>query len=297
MVLRIAKFFTIICVALTVAQPHLYSQTQPGQPLTVRVESPTAEKSGTTETLKAVSELISALAWPAVFVILLVTQRRTLTRLLESLVELVRSSHHIKVGDLIDVEVDRSARQAEQQSDPASGVSFTQVEAASRVTTLVGQSELPTVRAKMLEFAREYEATRSSMASGPERTRTMNAIVAKMRTLALAAKPLLREFSLDENSPGTRLAAISILELSPDPSYVDWLVARMSIEQPFVLFHSSLALLAIARNCVPADRDRVRDRIERALAVVRSFKGGRPDTNTVENLQTALSELGRVPNV
>jgi hypothetical protein len=297
MLLRILTFAMLVWAAADATQPYLLAQAQPGQPLTIRLETPATQKSGFTETLKAVSELLGAVAWPLVFAILLLTQRRALTRLLESLIELVRSSHHIKVGDLIDIEVDRSARQAEQQPEPEGGVSPTQVEAASRVTTLVGPSELPTVRAKMLEFAREYEATRSSMAPSLQRTRTMDAIVAKMRTLALAAKPLLREFSLVENSPGTRLAAISILELSPDPSYVDWLVARMGMEQPFILFHASLALLAIARNCDPASRSQVKDRIEKALAVVEGFKGGEPDSNTVETLQAALTELGRPSNV
>lgn len=35
----------------------------------------------------------------------------------------------------------------------------------------------------------------------------MNAIVAKMRTLEIAAAPLLHAFASDENSPGKRLAA------------------------------------------------------------------------------------------
>jgi hypothetical protein len=190
MVLRIAMF---LCVVATFGQPQVPAQTQSGQPLTIRLEAPSAEKSGAIETLKAVSELLGAVAWPVVFAILLVTQRRGLTRLLESLIELVRSSHHIKVGDLIDFEVDRSAKQAEQ-SGPSRDVPPTQVEAAGRVTTLVGESDLPTVRAKMLEFAREYEATRSSMAPGPQRTRTMNGIVAKMRTLALGPNRSLSSF-------------------------------------------------------------------------------------------------------
>jgi hypothetical protein len=128
MVPRIALF---ICVAAALGQPLALSQAQSNQPLTVRLEAPSAEKAGVAETLKAVSALVSAIAWPAVFAVLLITQRSALTRLLESLVEVLRSSHHIKVADLLEVEVDRSARQAEA-SEPSREVSPTQVDDAGR---------------------------------------------------------------------------------------------------------------------------------------------------------------------
>jgi hypothetical protein len=243
--------------------------------------------------LKVFTELFGVAAWPIVFITLLITQRKTLTRLLEASVVLVQSSTRIKIGDLIDLEVDRSAEEAEQRSARTKKeVPPEEIAAAERVSRLVTNSELPDVRSRMLEFAREYEATRSNMKPGAIRTREMNEIVAKMRTIALAAKPLLDEFVRDDASPGARLAAITILQLNPRLEFVSWLAERMSSEQPFVFFHASVALLATARSYGSFANDLLRSAIQEALRVVTSFKGGPPDQNTIDVLKTALSELG-----
>ena len=119
----------------------------------------------------------------------------------------------------------------------------------------------------------------------------MNAIVAKMRTLAIAAQPLLEEFSKANGSSGNRLVAIVILQLSPAMEYVSWLVSRMQEEQPFVFFHASLALLATTRSYGLRFQTQLETALENALQIMMSFKGGSPDQNTLETLQTALSEL------
>jgi len=248
-----------------------------------------------TEYVGAFSELARALAWPLLFGMLVVTQRRPLGRLLEALVELVQHSHHIKVGDMIDVEVDRSAKEAEKRETPAVEVTPSEIEAATRVGRMTESSDLSTIRARMLEFAREYEATRSNMKPSPTRTRAMNAIVAKMRTLGIAATPLLRELAYDNTSPGKRLAALAILQLAPDLTYLDWIVERMGTEQPFILFHASLVLLAMVRSYGVQSRQELAAAVARSLNVVKSFSGGPPDHNTVDTLILAQSELGVEP--
>ena len=280
--------------ALAPAQQSQQPEPNSDRVLTVRLEAARTEgqQSRVVETMKAVAELFGSLAWPSVFGILLVTQRKALSRILEALVALVQSSTRIKFGDLIDVEVDRTAREAEQQQTPSREVPTEELEAASRLGRFVTEAELPTVREKMLEFAREYEATRSNMKPGPDRTRVMNSIVAKMRTLAIAATPLLAEFAAWKDSPGARLAAIAILQLSPKLEYLGWLVERMQNEQPFVFFHASVALLAMTRRFGAVAGDNLKAAINRALNTVRSFKGGPPDQNTIDTLELALSELG-----
>ncbi len=243
------------------------------------------------EYVSVVSDLLKAMAWPLIFGILVVTQRRPLGRLLEALIELVQHSNHIKLGDMIDVEVDRSAKEAEERKVPAIEVTPNEIEAAARVGRMAESSDFSTIRARMLEFAREYEATRSSMKPGPDRTRAMNAIVAKMRTLGIAATPLLRELAYDKNSPGKRLAALAILQLAPDLAYVDWIVERMSHEQPFLLFHASLVLLAMVRSYGAQSRKELDSALKRSLDVVQSFSGGPPDRNTINTLQLAQNEL------
>ena len=247
------------------------------------------------EYVGAVSELAKAVAWPLIFGILVVTQRLPLGRLLEALIELVQHSKHVKFGDMIDVEVDRSAREAEQSAAPAAEVAPKEIEAAARVGRMTESSDLSTIRARMLEFAHEYEATRSNMKPGPDRTRAMNAIVAKMRTLGIAAMPLLRELAYDRNSPGKRLAALAVLQLAPDLTYVDWIVERMSHEQPFLLFHASLVLLAMVRSYGARSRKELEAALQRSLDAVQSFSGGPPDRTTIATLELAQTELAGSP--
>jgi hypothetical protein len=196
---------------------------------------------------------------------------------------------------MIDVEVDRSAKEAEKREVLAVEVTPNELEAATRVGRMAESLDLSTIRARMLEFAREYEATRSSMKPGSARTRAMNAIVAKMRTLGIAATPLLRDLAYDKTSPGKRLAALAILQLAPDLTYLDWIVERMSNEQPFILFHANLVLLAMVRSYGAQSRQELGTAVNRSLDVVRSFPGGPPDRNTVDTLQLAQAELGLAP--
>ncbi len=272
-----------------VTQPQ---QDPAGGTVILRLQNDTQKspQSNSAEMLKSFSELAGALAWPTVFVVLLVTQRRVLTQILSSLVDIIGKSTRLKLGELIDVEVDRSAKQAEQSPRPEREVPPQEREAAARIDKLVGGAELSVVRQRMLEFAREYEATRSNLKPGSARTRVMNAIVAKMRTLAIAARPFLAEFAKSDSSPGTRLAAIAILQLVPSLEYVSWLIDRMAVEQPFVFFHASLALLATVRSYGSRHEAELRPALERALDTVNSFKGGAPDLNTLETLKEALSD-------
>jgi hypothetical protein len=294
----LAGLLTLFSAAAQVPQidPQAARATNQGT-LTIKVDAPPQKPSTSpiAEYVSVFSELVRAAAWPLLFGILVITQRRPLGRLLEALIELVQHSNHIKLGDMIDVEVDRSAKEAQNREVPAVEVTPNEIEAAARVGRIAESSDLSTIRARMLEFAREYEATRSNMKPSPDRTRAMNAIVAKMRTLGIAATPLLREFAHDKSSPGKRLAALAILELAPDLNYLGWIVERMSNEQPFILFHASLVLLAMVRSYGTQSRQELGTAVNRSLDVVKSFSGGPPDRNTVDILQLALTELGSTP--
>jgi len=288
----VSIFFASFAAAPVSQVTQQPSRTSEERPIVIRLDTP-SQRPPTQPFLEYVStaaELAKAVAWPLIFGILIVTQRRPLGRLFEALIELIQHSKHVKFGDMIDVEVDRSAREAEQRATPASEVAPNEIEAAARVGRMAESSDLPAIRARMLEFAHEYEATRSNMKPGPERTRAMNAIVAKMRTLGIAAMSLLREFAADKSSPGKRLAALSILELAPDLAYVNWIVERMTQEQPFLLFHASLVLLAMVRSNGARSRKDLDAALTRSLDIVQ-FSGGPPDRNTIDTLQLAKREL------
>ena len=93
-----------------------------------------------------------------------------------------------------------------------------------------------------------------------------------------------------DNSPGRRLAAICILQLKPELRTLPWLVDRMRVEQPFVFFHASVALLNAARRFGQSNRESVSGALGSALKQVQGF-GEKADANTVRLLTLALSEL------
>ena len=200
------------------------------------------------------------------------------------------------VGDRVDVSALQRSGKAAQV---AATISSTEVSAATGVRSLLEAAPTSTLRkaaegaikARMLGFAQEYETTRASMHAGPERTRAMNAVVAKMRALALAADLFLDEFMNASSSPGRRLAAICILQLKPEMRAVPWLVERMRQEQPFVFFHASVALLNTARRFGLSEHPALSTALRSALAQVQSF-GPNADANTVRLLTLAISELG-----
>ena len=143
----------------------------------------------------------------------------------------------------------------------------------------------------MIDLAHEYESTRATMPSGKDRTGAMNAIVARMRTLAIAAKPSLKEFSENRTSPGTRLCAIVILQISPDRRYIEWLGQRFQEETPFIFYQTSVALLQAVHDIGPQNREQLSRVLTSAIGVLESFRGGVPDQNSLNVLKSAQSTL------
>ena len=253
--------------------------------------------------------ILSAIAWPALVGVVLCWFRRPIEKLVATAVGIAASSSKVKIWQ---VEFDRDVQQQLETSasDALSrqpGISEQQigspippaeVKAATRVRSLMDEappgsirSEIQeTIRQRMFGFAKEYESTRAAMHAGADRTRAMNAIAAKMRTLALAADPFLEELANDRDSPGRRLAAICILQLVPNCDWIPWLTDRMGAEQPFIFFHASVALLNTVRQYGAQQRGALETAVTRALDQVNSF-GEHSDKNTIRSLTLALSEL------
>jgi hypothetical protein len=259
--------------------------------------------------LTGIAAILSATVWPLLVAVVLYWFRRPIENLVATAVGIAATSSKVKIWQ---IEFDRDVQQqlestAHEALSRAPSVSEQQigspipqeeVQAAARVRSLVDEAPpgsirreiQESIRQRMLGFAKEYESTRAAMRAGPERTRAMNAVAAKMRTLALAADPFLEELAGDHDSPGRRLAAICILQLAPNLDWVPWLADRMGTEQPFVFFHASVALLSAVRKYGPLQQQALRAAVERALAQVNSF-GDHCDKNTVRSLTLALSEL------
>ena len=260
--------------------------------------------------LSGIAAILSAIAWPLLIAAVLFWFRRQVRQFVTAAVAIAETASKVRIWQ---VEFDRDVKQELAQTETSALAHMThytipeellgtpipksEIQAATRVRSLLAEAPDGSVRAVVLEsirqrlydFAQEYETTRANMPASPERTRAMNAVAAKMRTLALAADPFLDELH-SSDSPGRRLAAICILELAPDMNYVDWLAQRMASDQPFLFFHASVALLSAVRKYGQLQRAKLQSAIEKALKTVEGYGEAR-DANTIRTLTLALSEL------
>ena len=189
--------------------------------------------------------------------------------------------------------VNQAAQRAIEVNPQAGrGPSTEMIEAAQEVGQLALRTDLAVIRRQIADLAQEYESSRANMASGPERTRRMELIITKMRTLAFAGYPLLPELT-SSASPGQRLAAIATLQVKPDPTYLRWLAERIGVEQPFIAYHAAIALLYAARALNPSYYPELQHLTsaakERLIKILGSEKAAEADTFVT--LEAAEKEL------
>jgi hypothetical protein len=155
------------------------------------------------------------------------------------------------------------------RDDPNAGnkaPSSREVAVAMQIRRTASEGNSWVVRRQMIDLAREYEQIRKETYSSA-RTRRLEVVVTKMRALAFAAAPLVGELT-QSPSEGERLAAIAILQMTPDPSYFDWLASRFGQEAAFAEYHAGVALLAAAQS-QPVDRP-IRERLIAAIDLARA---------------------------
>ena len=236
------------------------------------------------EFLKALASLISAVAWPLLLGIVLWFARNELVSLIRSIESLTFPGGGLNFRK----EVNKVIQETQLEETTKSRLpTEQQFKAAEQIGRLARRTDLSAVRDQLSTFAAEYERIRATMESGNERTHRMEVVAAKMRTLAIAALPLLEELSTS-HSPGHRLAAIAILQVTPDPRFIDWLAERFARETPFVSYHAGVALLTAARM----SSDEIRPKILAAVRCAKEFLGtGKDTTDRSQVLDTAEREL------
>ncbi len=126
------------------------------------------------------------------------------------------------------------------------------------------------------------------MPGGDDRTREMELVASRLRSLALPAYPLLDEFTRSESS-GQRLAAVSILEAIPTPAYLRWLSERIAVERRFIAYHAEVALLNAARNLAASNRAEVQEAVCQARQNLDRM--GWKDPSQIAVLENAEKEL------
>jgi hypothetical protein len=101
--------------------------------------------------------------------------------------------------------------------------------------------DLTVVRDQVIAYARLYERIRQQMKPSGVRTAKMQEVFDRMKSLANASFPLLPEL-IKSQSPGEKLAGVSILECFSSAKYLEFLVELIRSEQPFIGYHAALAL-------------------------------------------------------
>jgi hypothetical protein len=263
------------------------------------------ESSPTAPTLTGIAAILQAVAWPCVAIVFFLLYRTKLISILDILALKLRQAKHVKAGQ-IEIDTEQEIHEAvEKAGEQASEQGFwkevpeKQVQAARAVgdklqaAPIEFRDKLDFAHREIYDLIDQYESVRRSMPSGNLRTRKMNEIAAKMRTLSIAVYPLLTSL-VKGRVPGERLAAICVLQVRPELGYFDWLIERvMREDQPFLFFHASLAILELVRTFPYLSTEIAGKSIRDALQRIRSFPGGRPDQNTIEVLEQALAKLGK----
>ncbi len=118
----------------------------------------------------------------------------------------------------------------------------------------------------------------------------MTRVVVKMRALAPSLVEYMDAYK-GSASAGSRLAAVTMMQMTPRVADIDWLRERFFSEQPFVFYHAALALENAASVCdTPEKKERLRETAQRALAKVKNFKGP-SDKGTLEILEVLVADL------
>ncbi|WP_139174146.1 hypothetical protein [Methylobacterium sp. UNC378MF] len=196
----------------------------------------------TPESIKDFTGLLSVVIWPAALLIIMSWFRPEIGRIVGRVTEF--DAFGVKAK--IQAELIQSAQEAKDNPGSNKSPTENQVERANEVKQIVG-SNTDILRAQIDDLAEEYQSLRASQPSGPDRTRKMEIVVAKMRTIGLAAYPLRYDLA-NSPSPGKRLQAIASLQVKTDYEMLDWLAKRVKEEKPFVSYHALVALNVAAKG-------------------------------------------------
>lgn len=133
----------------------------------------------------------------------------------------------------------------------------------------------------------EYDQIQSSMEQSGASTEELAKVMRKLSFYGFAAGFMLPELSM--GYPSDRIAAIAFLKVTGDPAYIDWLARRFEsqTEPALAMYHSALALLAIARRGRLEDSEHLIAAYKRAIARTRE----RSNRGIDERLDMLANEL------
>lgn len=141
----------------------------------------------------------------------------------------------------------------------------------------------------LILLAKEYEEVSKKMPSVNPRTRVMDNIVSKMKSLMNDPLSNLETWTTSSSS-GERLLAIAKLQKFPNADYLNWLAEHVGdSEKPFIGYHSSVALYISSRTFGKENKTVIENTLKKAKANIDrcEFK----DPTQLDILKSAISEL------
>lgn len=232
--------------------------------------------------ITAVAAICAATAWPLIVLILLLAYRKPLSTAAAKIPSIFDRIQIVKIGAL-EAELDRVA--SVSIGDSKGAVTSEQVEAAVKIESQVSDLGLPELLRQLDRLCLQYDTIRNTMPSGYQRTSAMTNVLIKMRALAPSTSSKIEAYK-SSGSPGSRLAAIAMMQMEPHIGDVNWLAQRFSLENPFVFYHAALALKNMTIHADANMRREISVAAKAARTVVESFEYGVPDPDTIEALSS-----------
>lgn len=236
----------------------------------------------------AIAALAGAVAWPVLFGGIVFAFRKEVRSALAKVPTLFERIRKASLAG-INLELDQVAAEAEGAANESGNITPRQVEAAAQIAIQSREVNSQTLLNELDQLCLHYDSLRRSLPAGVERTRAMTAVVVKMRSLAPSLVNHVDAYK-GSGSPGSRLAAIAMMQMVPRVADLDWLKGRFAAEQPFV-FIMALALQNVANVADTSEKKKhLREIAEQALSSIKSFSGI-PDKNTIRVLEMLISSL------
>jgi hypothetical protein len=239
--------------------------------------------------LKRAAEFIVAVAWPAAAIVCVYFFRPQLTKFIGD-VDTVKI-FGAEISRKINTQVEQSAKEAQDKTGMSNAPSEGELARGTIVKNLTDDTYIEVIRRKAESLATEYNDVRHSMLPGDGRTRAMEVVFAKMRTIGQAFFPIRFEF-MGSASPGKRLMVMATLQVEPDYDLLDWLADRLGAEKPFLQFHTLAAILLAVRG---SNASRyfwaLKATVEKVSRFKDKFGGDTSRMETLEKIARAFEDL------
>lgn len=247
-----------------------------------------ARMAETASIVTALAALISALAWPILLAAVVIYFRKGISAGLERVPEMMSRAQKAKLGWL-EIELRQVADIANSSPKDKGTVSPEQIRSAAKVEVFSQDLSLGDLRYQVEKLCIEYEDIRRRLPSGQKRTQAMDAVLAQMRTIGPSISFMLDDLKRSSRA-ADRLAAVAIMQMDTLRADPKWLLLRFSEDVPFIFYHASLILEALARARTGADKDEVIEVAHNALEIVEGFEGS-PDSATVNVLNSIIADV------